>query len=41
MKRKNLKPSELIEKGQNQMFSSEKVPSIIDEVFNWIEKNQT
>lgn len=41
MKRKNLKPSELIEKGQNFVLPHEKDQSIVNEVFSWMEKNQT
>jgi hypothetical protein len=41
MKRKNLKPSELIEKGQNLVMPNEKDHSIVNEVFFWMEKNQT
>lgn len=39
MKRKNLKPSELIEKGQNIVMPNEKDRSIVDEVFCWMDKN--
>ena len=41
MKRKNLKPSELIENGQNFVLPSDKDHSMVNEVFCWMEKNQT